>query len=581
MANVLKGMKDIYGIDSKKYDFIIKNAENVFKRYGYSNIITPILEETELFKRSVGDETDVVSKEMYSFVDKGDRNISMRPEGTAGVVRAYLEAGFHKSNPNVKWYYHGPMYRYEAPQKGRYREFHQIGVEAFGIKNPYFDAEIISMAVVFLNSLNIKDLVVELNTLGNVESRKVYISELQKYLYDNIDNLSKESKIRTEKNPLRVLDSKDKNDQKIIENAPKLYEYLDEDSKQYFEELKIALEILDIKYIVNEKLVRGLDYYTDTVFEIKSNKLGAQSTVLAGGRYDRLTEILGGISMPGIGFACGVERLSLILDENEIEDNQNKGYIIYFEETKKEALKLLHKLRKRGEIVEMDYSPKSFSAQMKKANKIGATKVYILGEEEVANNIVTVKDFKTGKQNILRKTKDEIFNENSIIKTERLILRHIKEEDLNDLFEVISNENVTKYLSFNSPKNIDEAKDGIKFLIDNKVYGIILKENNKLIGAIDFRLNNDEDTAGFGYNLNENYWNKGYMTEALNSIIKLLFDNNIRKIAAMHFEHNEASGKVMEKVGMKKVGIEQEATEKNGQRINIIKYEILNPKGEK
>ena len=398
MINVLKGMKDRYFDDVKKYDFIVDTAKKVFEKYGFERIITPILEETELFRRSVGDETDVVSKEMYDFKDKGERNVTLRPEGTVGVVRAYLEAGLHKSDPVVKWFYNGPMYRYEAPQKGRYREFHQIGAEIFGIRSPYLDAEVIKMGCEFLEKLGITGLTVELNSLGNLESRKKYIDDLKEFMAKKLNKLSEDSKKRYEKNPLRALDSKDKGDQEQFKDAPKLYDYLDEESKKYFEDTKKYLEILGVKYIENPKLVRGLDYYSDTVFEIKSDKLGAQATVLAGGRYDRLLEILDNVKIPAIGFAAGMERAAMLMDESLLEQKEEKIYDVYFDETKEYFIKTTEELRKNGIKVNFDYNPKSFSAQMKKANKINAEYVLILGEEEQKENVVTLKRFSTGEQ---------------------------------------------------------------------------------------------------------------------------------------------------------------------------------------
>ena len=391
MISILKGMKDRHSDDVRKYDFIVDTAKKVFSKYGFERIITPILEETELFRRSVGDETDVVSKEMYEFKDKGNRNVSMRPEGTAGVVRAYLEAGLHKSDPIVKWFYNGPMYRYEAPQKGRYREFHQVGAEIFGIRSPYLDAEIIRMGCEFLEKLGITGLTVEINSLGNIESRKKYIEDLKAFMAERLDKLSEDSKKRYEKNPLRALDSKDK-------DAPKLYDYLDEESKKYFEDTKKYLELLNIKYVENPKLVRGLDYYSDTVFEIKSDKLGAQATVLAGGRYDRLLEILDNVKIPAIGFAAGMERIAMLMDENLIENKENGVYIVYFDDTKEYFIKTLEELRKNDIKASFDYNPKSFGAQMKKANKINAEYVLILGEDEQKENAVTLKKFSTGEQ---------------------------------------------------------------------------------------------------------------------------------------------------------------------------------------
>ena len=398
MISVLKGMKDRHSDDVRKYDFIVDTAKKVFSKYGFERIITPILEETELFRRSVGDETDVVSKEMYEFKDKGNRSVSMRPEGTAGVVRAYLEAGLHKSDPIVKWFYNGPMYRYEAPQKGRYREFHQVGAEIFGIRSPYLDAEIIRMGCEFLEKLGITGLTVEINSLGNIESRKKYIEDLKAFMAERLDKLSEDSKKRYEKNPLRALDSKDKGDQEQFKDAPKLYDYLDEESKKYFEDTKKYLELLNIKYVENPKLVRGLDYYSDTVFEIKSDKLGAQATVLAGGRYDRLLEILDNVKIPAIGFAAGMERIAMLMDENLIGNKENGIYIVYFDDTKEYFIKTLEELRKNDIKASFDYNPKSFGAQMKKANKINAEYVLILGEEEQKENVVTLKKFSTGEQ---------------------------------------------------------------------------------------------------------------------------------------------------------------------------------------
>lgn len=398
MISVLKGMKDRHSDDVRKYDFIVDTAKKVFSKYGFERIITPILEETELFRRSVGDETDVVSKEMYEFKDKGNRSVSMRPEGTAGVVRAYLEAGLHKSDPIVKWFYNGPMYRYEAPQKGRYREFHQVGAEIFGIRSPYLDAEIIRMGCEFLEKLGITGLTVEINSLGNIESRKKYIEDLKAFMAERLDKLSEDSKKRYEKNPLRALDSKDKGDQEQFKDAPKLYDYLDEESKKYFEDTKKYLELLNIKYVENPKLVRGLDYYSDTVFEIKSDKLGAQATVLAGGRYDRLLEILDKVKIPAIGFAAGMERIAMLMDENLIENKEHGVYIVYFDDTKEYFIKTLEELRKNDIKASFDYNPKSFGAQMKKANKINAEYVLILGEDEQKENVVTLKKFSTGEQ---------------------------------------------------------------------------------------------------------------------------------------------------------------------------------------
>lgn len=395
---ILKGMKDMYFDSIDKFDFIVSKAIDTCYKYGYTRISTPILEELDLFKRSAGDESDVVSKEMYDFKDKGGREIALRPEGTAGIVRAYLDAKLYKAIPVTKWFYYGPMYRYEAPQKGRYREFNQFGVECFGIKNPMQDAEIIKMACDFLENIGLKDLVVEINSLGNKETIRNYTKILQDYLIKNFENLSETSKIRCYKNPLRVLDSKE--DEEILKNAPKLSKYFDEESKNYFNEVLEYLSKFGVKYEINEKLVRGLDYYSDTVFEIKSNNLGAQSTVLAGGRYDRLLEQLSGLKIPAIGFAAGIERLTLLVDKIEKKE-KTKVYIVYFKETKDYLFKVLNVLRKNDLQIDYDLDIKGFNAQMKKANKFNADKVIILGLDEVRENKVSIKDFKTGNQKLV------------------------------------------------------------------------------------------------------------------------------------------------------------------------------------
>lgn len=408
MIQALKGMKDIYNKDIEKFDFIIDTATKVFSKYSYTHIITPLVEEVELFKRSVGDETDVVSKEMYNFVDKGGRSIALRPEGTAGVVRAYLQAKLYNNNPITKWFYFGPMYRYEAPQKGRYREFNQVGVEAFGIRNPLFDAELISMACDFLNELGINNLVVEINSLANKSSREKYINALKEYLLENFDKLSEVSKIRCHKNPLRVLDSKD--DDEIVKNAPNMYDFFDDESKIYFEKVLYYLDKFNINYIVNNKLVRGLDYYSDTVFEIKSNDIGAKSTILGGGRYDKLIDILAGKDIPAIGFAAGIERISMLINDSKINRNKKKVFVMYFEETKDYLFNVLKELKKLDVEIHYEYEIKSFNYQIKKANKLNVDKLIIIGEDELKSNRISIKDFKTAEQKTinLENLKEEI-----------------------------------------------------------------------------------------------------------------------------------------------------------------------------
>lgn len=394
MIEVLRGMRDKMFLEALKTEYICENAKNIFKLYGYTPIYTPLVEHTELFTRGVGKTTDVVSKEMYDFQDKGGRNISLRPEGTASAVRAYLNAGLHKSSPNYKCYYMGNMYRYEAPQKGRYREFMQIGVESFGIKSAIHDAEIVKMALDLLNSLKITDLEIEVNNIGDFRARQEYKKDLLKYLEPKKDKLSKDSQRRLIENPFRVLDSKDIKDQEVVKDAPKIYDYLDDEEKKYYSDFLSALNNFGITPIQNPLLVRGLDYYSSIVFEIKSKELN--STICAGGRYDMLLEILGNTKTPAIGFALGVDRVSLLIDD--VVQNSKKVYLAYNSDTLNYMQHIAQKLRENKYIVEYDYSPKSFSSQLKKADKLGYEDILILGEDEKNKEVVTFKNLKNKEQ---------------------------------------------------------------------------------------------------------------------------------------------------------------------------------------
>lgn len=393
MFEPLRGMNDKMGLQAKKMDLIFEICSEIFKQYGFERIYTPILEQTELFKRGVGDYTDVVLKEMYDFQDKGGRSVSLRPEATASVVRAYLNSGRHKSNPSYKAYYTGPLYRYEAPQKGRYREFNQIGIECFGLKNALQDAQIIEMAVNVLKTLEIEDFKLEINNIGSFEDRKKYIEDLKMYLSKYEDKLSEDSKKRLAKNPLRILDSKDLKDIEIVKNAPKINKYLNEQEQEYYSNLKSNLDLFGIKYYENPNLVRGLDYYSSIVFEITTDKLGAQGTLIGGGRYDRLLNILGNVDIPAIGFAIGLERTMLLVDDSLVErlDNTKKIYLVYNDNTKEYMLRVLKDLREAMCQVEFDFNPKSFSAQIKKADKLGYKEVIILGENEMQEEKIIVK----------------------------------------------------------------------------------------------------------------------------------------------------------------------------------------------
>ncbi len=389
----VRGTKDILGQDSQKYDYIVKTASEYFDKYGFQRIITPIFEETTLFKRGIGEGTDIVSKEMYTFDDKGGRSCTLRPEGTASVVRAYLEHKISNLEDVTRWYYHGPMFRYERPQAGRYREFNQIGVEVLGKKDATLDAEIISMAYEFLGKLGLEDLEVQINSIGGKDSRTKYREALIDYLRPKKDKLCEDCQNRYENNPLRVLDCKVDTCKEEVKGTPILTSYLNEEELKHYETLKEYLDIFGVKYVENPKLVRGLDYYSNTVFEIVTNKLGSQGTVLAGGRYDTLVEQMGGKATPAFGFAMGVERLMLLLGDKTF-DNNEKLFIVWLgEEAKVEAFKLAKNLRNNDLIVTLEYEEKSMKAQMKRADKIGASKVLIIGEDEVRENKVVLKDF--------------------------------------------------------------------------------------------------------------------------------------------------------------------------------------------
>lgn len=310
-----RGTRDIYGADLAAFKQVENTAREFAKRYGFGEIQTPIFESTEVFCRGVGETSDIVSKEMYTFTDRGGESFTLRPEGTAGVVRAFISEGMEQNQP-VKLMYAGPMFRYERPQKGRYRQLHQVGVEILGAATPQTDVEVLCLAWDFLSALGLQKYIrLELNTLGDVESRTAYRDALVAYFSDFKDKLSEDSRVRLEKNPLRILDSKDEGDKKIVENAPKMTDFLNEESKKFFDAVQDGLNALGIPFVVNPRLVRGLDYYRHTVFEFVTDSLGAQGTVLAGGRYDGLVQQLGGSQTAGIGFGAGIDRLALLVAE--------------------------------------------------------------------------------------------------------------------------------------------------------------------------------------------------------------------------------------------------------------------------
>lgn len=388
-----KGTLDVYGLEGKLYDYLYEYTSNFMKLYNYDFIKLPTFEYTELFYRGVGSTTDVVNKETYDFVDKGGRNITLRPEFTAGVVRSYIENKLYVDGVS-KFYYFGSAFRYERPQSGRLREFTQFGVEAFGIKNPYFDAEIINLAYKYLSGLNITDLKVYINTLGDNESRNNYNKVIKEYLEKDYDNLCDTCKERLNKNPLRILDCKYDSDREYIKNAPKIIDYINSESKEYYEKVKEALTLLDIPFEEDKTLVRGLDYYSHTVFEIKSNLefLGKANTLLAGGRYDTLVETLGGPATPAMGFAAGIERIMTVLAELEAYVPTNEVDIFVMNLSGNAyAYQIVDDLRNSGFIVETDYTGKNIKGLWKLVDKFNPAYILIVGEDEEMGAYVTVK----------------------------------------------------------------------------------------------------------------------------------------------------------------------------------------------
>ena len=393
-----KGTQDILPLEAARWQYVENLARETFKKYNYGEIRTPMFEHYEVISRSVGDTTDIVTKEMYDFYDKGDRHITLRPEGTAPVVRSFVENKLFAPEVQkpVKLYYIGSMFRYERPQAGRLREFHQIGVECFGSKNPATDVETIAMAYQLFGDLGIQDVTLHLNTLGSPESRAAYRQALIDYLTPLKETLSKDSQRRLDENPLRVLDSKEKEDKVAVEHAPSILDYLDEESQAHFDAVRGMLETLGIPYVIDTNMVRGLDYYNHTIFEFITKVDKAELTICAGGRYDGLVEYFGGPETPGFGFGLGLERLLLILEKQGIElpvDSQMDVYIaVLGEGANSKALELVQALRQQGLTAERDYLGRKIKAQFKSADSFKATTVITLGESEVETGQVTIKN---------------------------------------------------------------------------------------------------------------------------------------------------------------------------------------------
>ena len=397
-----RGTKDILPDTSSHWQYLEQVAANTCKLYGYQEIRTPIFEHTELFLRGIGDTTDIVEKEMYTFTDRGDRSITLRPENTAAVVRSFLEHKLYAGVQPTKLFYIGPMFRYDRPQAGRFRQFHQFGIEAIGSLGPLIDAEIMMLAVQFLHSLGLEDLTLYLNSVGCPTCRPVYRTILQDFLRDKLPELCQDCQARFERNPMRILDCKNEHCSRLTQGAPQMGECLCDECSTHFEQLKKLLTAAEISFTLNPRLVRGLDYYTKTAFEIQYAPLGAQSAVCGGGRYDGLIEECGGQPTPGIGFAIGLERVMLALEKQSLLPPLSQGIDVFVvaigSEAQGMAYKLLCNLRQTGITSDMDFLNRSLKAQMKHANKYPAKFAAIIGDDEVVQNQVLLKDMQTGMQ---------------------------------------------------------------------------------------------------------------------------------------------------------------------------------------
>ena len=391
-----RGTHDILPDEMRAHRRVVDTAGEVAERYGYDFMATPIFEFSQVFKRTLGDTSDIVTKEMYTFTDKGGDEITLRPENTAGVARCYMSEGLAQNTP-VRFFYAGPMFRYERPQKGRLRQFHQIGIENIGVPGAFADIEVIATGAHILDALGVRDkTVLELNTLGDGESRDAYRTVLVEYLEKRIDELSEESRDRLTRNPLRILDSKDEGDRKVVAEAPVFSDYLNDASNAFFNEVREGLDALGIAYRLNPRLVRGLDYYSHTAFEFTTEHLGSQGAVMAGGRYDGLIGMMGGPATPGVGWAAGIERLAMLCGEPPAA-RRPIAIVPVGDEAKLPALKLSEELRRAGYRVDLGHSG-NLSKRMKRANKVNAAAALIIGEDELARGGATLRDFESGEQ---------------------------------------------------------------------------------------------------------------------------------------------------------------------------------------
>lgn len=397
-----KGTKDILPADSYKWQFIEDNFSKMAREFGYGEIRTPMFENTALFKRSVGETSDIVQKEMYTFNDMGKRSLTLKPEGTSPAVRAFSCSTDVRAIKPHKYYYDIPCFRYENTQEGRYREFHQFGVEIFGSDSMLSDAEVIALADSFLRKMGIDDLELRINSVGCKECRPVYRKALQDYLMPNFYKLSDDSKKRFETNPMRILDSKEECDKELVENAPTILDYLCDDCRKAFTDIKLLLDEMNIAYIVDSGIVRGLDYYTKTAFEFISKRLGSQGTVCGGGRYDHLVKEIGGQDLTGVGFGMGKERLLMLMSENghNFGGIYKPDYFVAFvsDEARLYAINLVNALRNSGKSAIIDVCERKLKSQMKLADKVDAKYSIIIGEDEINSNKLTIKDMTTGNQ---------------------------------------------------------------------------------------------------------------------------------------------------------------------------------------
>lgn len=395
----IKGMNDILPGAVETWQFLELTARRIFQAYGFAEIRVPVVEKTELFCRSIGETTDIVEKEMYTFDDKSGNSLTLRPEGTAPVIRSFIEHKLHAADPVVKLYYMGPMFRYERPQKGRYRQFHQIGVEAAGVADPKIDAQILAMLVHFFDEAAIPDVSLQINSLGCPECRPGYRQTLIDYLTARLELLCDDCRRRYRSNPLRVLDCKVPGCREATADAPSVLDHLCGGCDEHFGQVREYLQTMQIPFTVNSRMVRGLDYYTRTTFEMVTGSLGAQNAVAAGGRYDGLIRDLGGPALPGIGFAMGLERLVLLKGETALPPSRPALFIAALGgEAARQAFLLMTQLQRQGLHVEMDYEGKSLKSQLRRADKLRARFVLILGEDELARQMVPLRDMDNSTQ---------------------------------------------------------------------------------------------------------------------------------------------------------------------------------------